>query len=130
MRAQKRVSDMTDREYRYYKRRLRRQRECRRRVLTAAMTLCLIVICAVSYHTIKTSASSGEDLLFKYYTNITVQNGDTLWDIADEYMDYAQYEDKNAYVEEVIHINHLDENADIRSGQCITVPYYSPEFKK
>ena len=126
---QKSVYYMTDRELRAYKWRCRRQRELRRKVMTFAATLCLIFTCIISYHSITTSASTGEDELnFKYYTNITVQNGETLWDIADKYIDYDQYDGKNDYIAEVVHINHLDEDATLRAGQHIVVPYYSTEF--
>lgn len=131
MNMQKNIYDMTDRELRTYRRKLRRQRELRRRIMTTIMTLCLIVICAVSYHSLRTSANTGNDTIsFKYYTNVTVQSGETVWDIADDYIDYNQYKDKNDYIAEVIHINNLDENASIRSGQLLTVPYYSGEFIK
>lgn len=131
MNRQENIYDMTDRKLRAYRRKLRRQRELRRRIMTAVMTLCMIVICAVSYHSLKTSANTGEDTIsFKYYTNVTVQSGETVWDIADDYIDYNQYKDKNAYITEVVHINNLDENASIRSGQLLTVPYYSEEFIK
>lgn len=130
MKVGKSVAEMTDRELRYYKRKLRRRREIRRKLMTAIVSVCLIIVCAVSYHSIKTSANSGEDMIFKYYTNIAVQSGDTLWDIADEYIDYSQYKDKNAYIAEVCSINHLKEDASLYSGQYITVPYYSREFIK
>ncbi|MCH5344762.1 MAG: LysM peptidoglycan-binding domain-containing protein [Acetatifactor sp.] len=128
---QKSVYYMTDRELRAYKWRQRRQRELRRKVMTFVATLCLIFTCMISYHAITTSANTGEDELnFKYYTNITVQNGETLWDIADKYIDYDQYDGKREYVAEVVHINHLDEDASLRAGQHIVVPYYSTEFVK
>lgn len=129
MRAQKSIYHMTDRELRSYKRMLRRQREFRRKCLTAIMTLCLIVICAVSYHAIQTNASTGEgELNFKYYTNITVSQGETLWDIAEEYIDYEMYDNKNEYIAEVQSINHLKNKDAIRAGQHLIVPYYSKEF--
>lgn len=130
MKMRKNITEMTDRELRYYKRKLRRQREFRRKVMMLMISVCLITVCAVSYRSIKTSANNGEDVLFKYYTNIAVQSGDTLWDIADEYMDSSQYKDKNAYIAEVCSINHIGEEALLYSGQHITVPYYSPEFIK
>lgn len=130
MRTRKEIAEMTDRELRYYRRKLRRQREIRRKVMMLIISACLIIVCTVSYRSIKTSANSGEDMLFKYYANIAVQSGDTLWDIADEYMDRSQYKDKNAYIAEVRSINHIGEDALLRSGQHITVPYYSSEFIK
>ena len=131
MKAQKSIYYMTDRELRSYKRSLRRQREIRRKCFTFLMTFCLIVICAISYHSINTSAhTTDEETNFKYYTSITVAYGETLWDIADNYIDYKEYDDKNDYIEEVRSINHLDEESAIRAGQHLIVPYYSTEFVK
>lgn len=130
MKTHKRVSQMSDREYRIYKRNIRRRRELKRRFVLFAATFCLIMICAISYHSIKSNATSGDDMNFKYYTSITVQNGETLWSIADEYIDYSQYKNKNAYISEVMSINQLADASDIISGQKLTVPYYSSEFVK
>lgn len=128
---QKNLYEMTDRELRLYKRRLRRQRELRRKCMLLLMTFGLIMICAVSYHSIKSNASTGdEEMNFKYYTNITVAYGDTLWKIADDYIDYDQYKDKATYIAEVRNINHLDEDEVIKAGQYLVVPYYSHEFVK
>ena len=96
-----------------------------RSVLLAVLaTACMIFICAVSYRSIRTNASSG----FKYYTSVTVENGETLWDIADEYVDYNYYKNKNSYITEVQRINHLDENCCLVAGQTIILPYYSSQY--
>lgn len=131
MREQKSVYTMTDRELRLYKRRLRRQREIRRRCMTMVMTFCLILICTVSYHAIRSNASTtDQELKFKYYTNITIQYGETLWDIADEYIDYNEYKNKNDYIAEIKSINHLENEDAIHAGQHLIVPYFSNEFVK
>lgn len=131
MKTQKNIYEMTDRELRIYKRRLHRQRALRRRVMMVLATICLIMVCAVSYHSIKSSANTGEEeLYFKYYTNVTVSYGDTLWTLAEHYIDYNQYEDKETYLAEVKSINHLDEELSIRAGQSLILPYYSNEFVK
>lgn len=96
-------------------------------VLTALFaTACMIFVCAVSYRSIRIKASSG----FKYYTSVTVENGETLWDIADEYVDYDHYKSKNSYIAEVQSINHLDENCSITAGQILVLPYYSSQYIK
>lgn len=87
-------------------------------------TVGMIFISAVSYRSIRTSASSG----FKYYTSVTVENGETLWDIADEFIDYTHYKNKNSYITEVQNINHLDENCSIDAGQILILPYYSSQY--
>ncbi len=131
MKVQKDIYEMTDRELRVYRKKLVRQIGLRRRCMLIFMTVCLIMICAVSYHSIKTNANvEVSGINFKYYTNITVEYGDTLWDIADEYIDYSEYSDKEAYIAEVKSINHLDANGGIKAGQYLIVPYYSSEFVK
>ncbi|MCD8152779.1 MAG: LysM peptidoglycan-binding domain-containing protein [Clostridiales bacterium] len=58
------------------------------------------------------------------YKSVYVHAGDTLWDIADEYMDdaYDTYNDKNDYIDEIKQINHITE-ADLQAGSYIIVPY-------
>lgn len=131
MREQKKIYEMTDRELRAYKRRIRRQRQQRKRWFSLALALCLVMLCVISYHSLTSSAeSSGETVALKYYTGITVRSGDSLWNIADEYIDYAQYKDKDAYIEEVCSINSLSDASDLRAGQYLVVPYYSSDFVK
>lgn len=131
MREMKSVYRMTDRELRAYKRLLRRRKQLQRRIFTMIATLCMIIFCTVSYHGIRSLASNGTDeLKFKYYTQVTVAYGETLWELADSYMDEEEYKDKNAYIAEVRSINHLSEEDGIRSGQTLIVPYYSYEFVK
>lgn len=131
MRVQKSVYRMTDRELRLYKRQLRKKQQIRRRIFTMIATICVIVFCAVSYQGIRSLASSGDDQLkFKYYTQVTVAYGETLWDLSDNYIDYEEYKDKTEYIEEVQSINHLTEEDNIRAGQTLIVPYYSYDFVK
>ena len=131
MRVQKSVYRMTDRELRLYKRQLRRKQQIRRRVFTMITTICVIVFCAVSYQGIRSLASSGDDQLkFKYYTQVTVAYGETLWDLSDDYINYDEYKNKKEYIAEVQSINHLAEEDSIRAGQTLIVPYYSYDFVK
>ena len=131
MSVQKSVYRMTDRELRLYKRQLRRKQQIRRRVFTMITTICVIVFCAVSYQGIRSLASSGEDQLkFKYYTQVTVAYGETLWDLSDDYINYDEYKNKKEYIAEVQSINHLAEEDSIRAGQTLIVPYYSYDFVK
>lgn len=119
---------MSDRELRSYKRMLRLRRERRRRCMTALgivlATLCVVCFCSMSYGALKSKASSG----FKYYTSVTVAAGETLWELADSYVDYDYYKNKNSYIAEVQQINHLDEQGSITAGQVLILPYYSAEY--
>lgn len=131
MREQKSIYRMTDRELRAYKRQQKRRKQIQRRICTMIATICMIVVCAVSFHGIRSVASNGEDQLkFKYYTQVTVAYGETLWDLSDGYIDYEEYKDKNEYIAEVRSINHLSEENGVRAGQTLIVPYYSYNFVK
>lgn len=128
MRVQKTIREMNDRELRDCRRMLRLRRERRRKAvvlsLAAVATFCIILIFAASYGVIQSNANSG----FKYYTSITVEAGESLWDIADDYIDYNVYQNKNSYIAEVQSINHLDDEGTIVAGQMLVIPYYSAEF--
>ena len=89
----------------------------------------LIVTLSVGCFAIGSRAQNNEEtILYKYYTNIEVQYGQTLWDIADTYFCEEKYEDYNHYIFEVMQLNGLyDEN--IPAGYYLMVPYYSSEFK-
>ena len=59
----------------------------------------------------------------KYYTSIRLESGDTLWDIAEEYMT-SEYETIYMYIDEVMESNHL-ESTNIKCGQLLILPYYA-----
>lgn len=127
VRTHKNIREMTDRELRNYRRMLRLEKERRQRYIKVGITsmaiFAFILICLIS-GSIKTQANGG----FKYYTSVTVEKGETLWSIADNFIDYEYYKDKNAYVAEVEKINHLDSEEMLLSGQILIVPYYSAEY--
>ena len=123
MREQKSIYRMTDRELRAYKRQQKRRKQIQRRIYTMIATICMIVVCAVSFHGIRSVASNGEN-------QVTVAYGETLWDLSDSYIDYEEYKDKNAYIAEVRSINHLSDENGVRAGQTLIVPYYSYDFVK
>ncbi len=122
------IYEMNDLELKRYRRVLKLRRERRRKMFISAMTVlatvCMILVIAISNDSLKSNANSG----FKYYTDVTVEAGETLWDLADEYIDYEHYKDKNDYIAEVKSINHLSEDAIIIAGQVLIVPYYSGEY--
>ena len=59
----------------------------------------------------------------KYYTAITVEQGDTLWSIADEYMT-SEYTDRDSFMDEVREMNHLT-GSIIHADSTLLVPYYN-----
>ena len=76
----------------------------------------------------RAEARESDTIYYKYYTNIEIQPGDTLWDLAAEYMD-DQYESRAAYVAEVRQINGIGDSDSIVSGEYLVMPYYSTEYK-
>lgn len=109
-------------------RRARRRRAKRIRntvTILAALFLLLIGIFAVSTKTANADAIT--NTRFKYYTSITVEEGDTLWSIAEEYKT-EEYASIKAYIKEVKQINHIS-GTEIYSGSALVVPYYSDEYK-
>ena len=59
----------------------------------------------------------------KFYTSISVEKGDTLWSIADEYMTDG-YEDRDNFMNEVREMNHLTGSL-IHADSILLIPYYS-----
>ena len=59
----------------------------------------------------------------KYYRSIVINYGDTLWSLADEYMDPAVYSGHKEYIDEVKKINNLKSDR-IKHGAHLIVPYY------
>lgn len=97
----------------------------RRRVLTLAA---LMMTCMLSLTVfISSKAGSAKDQKFKYYTKVEIQEGDTLWSIADLYLDYTM-NSKKEFIAEVKSINHLKDTDHIVAGKILIIPYYSSDY--
>lgn len=120
-------SPLTEREYRNYKRKVRRQREIRNRIIFAVLSFLLILGIVFSLKAFTSNAVEETDVTYKYFKTCEIGNDDTLWSIAKENIDYSYYDDINEYIEEVICINHLKSDT-IKYGQSIIIPYFSKEF--
>lgn len=81
------------------------------------------LLCIVLLKTTPEVNAQSEHVNTKYFTTISVEAGDTLWDIAEEYrtVEYASVQD---YIDEVKEINHITGD-DITTGCYLTVPYYA-----
>ena len=116
-------------QQRKYKRdRIRRTKQIIERVL---LTLCLIALLAIGSSAILTKATTTEEaknVYYKYYTQIEIQDGDSLWDLAGKYMENGPYKSRNDYMNEVVEINQLSSTTIIK-GQHLLVPYYESSFK-
>ena len=125
------LRDRDSREYRAYRRMIRKRKALERKCILTVLSICLITIGILSFHVISSKASGMEEkTTFKYYTSVTIGYGDSLWTIADRYMDSDYYRDKSAYITEVCQINSLAKDSQIIAGQKLIVPYYSTEYMR
>ena len=100
----------------------------KKNLLLFVMTICLIVTCPISMNGFLSNAKGDSmDDSYKYYKSITVANNDTLWSIAEKYMDEQHYDCINDYIEEVKHMNHLSSDV-IHYGEYLIIPYYDSYF--
>lgn len=67
-------------------------------------------------------ATSASNASKKYYKCITIEEGDTLWDIANEYKT-EEYASTQAYIDEVLAMNNLNTDV-IVDGTNLLIPYY------
>lgn len=75
----------------------------------------------------RSNAAGKDDILYKYYTSIQIQPGDTLWSLSEQYA-VASKISQNDYVDELISMNHLSDTT-IHTGDYLTISYYSYELK-
>ena len=101
----------------------------RQRSIIAIVIIALISIGILLGTSINVLASSKEDpaAYNKYYKSVQVEYGDTLWTIADEYIQDLNI-DKTEYIAEICALNHIEAD-DIVAGEYIVVSYYSKEVK-
>lgn len=122
---------MTREEFRKARREqvLQEQKTKRKKILLFFLTLLIMFGVGVGFGTLLAKAEEPKlDPMHKYYTSIKVEPGDTLWDLAELYMDEEHYDTRMDYIYEVININHMMTDR-LTAGKKIVVPYYSMEEK-
>ncbi len=89
--------------------------------LTASL-LAVMLFCIIGNHSRSSQVQASDAYAtVTCYASVYVQAGDTLWEIADEYMD-SSYSSKAAYIKEVKRLNHMT-NDQLQAGSYIIVPY-------
>lgn len=67
------------------------------------------------------SVKEGQNALERYYTSITIEDCDTLWDIEARYNTGA--ENKEQYIRSIMQMNHMSSDI-LYSGQNLIIYYY------
>ena len=103
---------------------IRRKRAAKRQLITAlilfftVLASVLIISNCLRANQVKASSVKAENI---YYKTVAVEEGDTLWDLADRYMGEKSFS-RQEYIEQVKELNHLSGDM-IESGAYLMVPY-------
>ena len=105
------------RTYRTGKRRLRN--------LTIILLMILAFCSGFFGHTLLNARAEEQDSLQlnRYYTSVQLRQGDSLWDLAEQYRQGSPYS-RSEYVEELKRMNGL-KSEQIHSGEYLTVVYFA-----
>lgn len=93
------------------------------------MVLIILVItflCGLFYTNVSAKEENPAEY-YKYYTSIEVKSGDTLWSIANRYMN-EKYSSVQEYIDEVMYMNNMTSD-QIIEGHYLTISYYSDQYQ-
>ncbi len=93
-------------------------------IAMAVLLIALFIAFITGSVIVKAGGSSVRDGEDKFYTNVTVEEGDTLWSIAENNIDYEHYEDIYDYMNELRRMNNMSSDK-IYAGENLIVTYYS-----
>ena len=87
--------------------------------------LAVLFISVTIFITLSCNVKANDDTVYyKYFISYTVEKGDTLWSIAQEYRCNESVSD---YIDEVQSINHFY-SSQITEGQFLIIPYYDTVY--
>lgn len=119
-----------DAQKRYRRRRDRSFCAGKKNLVILCMAVILLASILIALHTdrVAGAAPGSEEALYKYYTTVTVEKGETLWDIAVENYSDRYYDSISDYIAEVKEMNGLDSDT-IHEGAKLVIVYFSTEYK-
>lgn len=93
-----------------------------KKYLIIVTTIFAIISFILGNTLIMVSGEENEKTLYRYYKNIEIQSGDSLWKIAEMYNNSDM--DIREYIHEIKKINGMRSN-DIKSGNSLIIVYFS-----
>lgn len=116
---------MSERRIRNNKR--KRNQQLRRNRFYLILSLMVTITISIALFGFSAKASNpDEQIAYKYYTSIVIEEGDSLWSITEKNFT-EHFTSKKAYMKEIKEINGLSDET-LTTGQYLIVPYYSYEF--
>lgn len=118
----------------------RRRAAVRRRARAAAaararrkalMVLAVMMVMLISCFLLGLKAKPADEgpKRAKFFTTLTVEHGQSMDDIVEKYCDTDHYKNADAYISEVLKINHIalkaGQDLTVRPGDQIVIPYYA-----
>ena len=94
--------------------------------LAGILIVSLLILLGSSIRTF--ASSRNNEPLHKYYTSVRIENGDSLWSLADQYTVDGVY-DRDDFIEETCSLNQLTDQNELHTGDYIVVGYYSADVK-
>lgn len=92
-------------------------------IIFGTVFICIISVFIITKVNVKAGNSNSISYNDKRFTNYTVVEGDTLWDIAEDNIDYDYYKNVYEYMNELRHMNNLKSD-NIYVGQNLLITYY------
>lgn len=108
---------------------IKKRQIAKRRMILLLAALFVITVCSIVCGSIFSSAKDPATDIpqYKYYKSITIEQGDSLWSIAQEYCSDNAYQDIQEYIDELVQLNGLT-SMTIHEGQHLIVAYYDTEI--
>lgn len=97
----------------------------RRQRLALCIVGCIVILFGVFFMHSNIDTVRAKDNNRKYFTHILIEEGDTIWNIAKDYIT-AEYDSTAEYVLEVEQINHISAD-NITEGCYLMIPYYAEQ---
>ena len=124
---------MENREYtrarRVARAKAKRRKNAIRKMIFAGMTAVFVMIFGLSVFSMTAKADTNEYAnMNKYYESHLIQQGETLWSIAEANMDDAHYDSVKDYIDEVKEVNGFTGDK-LQSGNYILIPYFAEEAR-